>query len=215
MDRLAVLVPVLGRPWRVRALLDSIEATTDEAHVVFICDHGDTDEIRAINQDGRADIPLCVTGNYAEKITAGVGYTDEPLVFLAADDLTFRPGWFEAALAHMRDGVEVVGVNDLIPRRAGRERHATHFLMTRAYAERPCIDGSEGPLFTRYMHNFCDDELIGTATHRGVYAYAEESHVAHEHPMSGTAPDDETYRRGRMGFRQDRRRFNHREHLWK
>lgn len=204
---LAILVPALNRPHRVAPLLESIRETTPDAYVLFLCDQGDTDELREVL---RADADYeCCGGSYAEKINRGVELTEAPLVFLGADDLEHKPGWFEAAKAKL-DPAQVVGINDLIPR---RRIHATHFLITREYAEHPTIDGGRGPLHEGYGAWFCDDELIGTAEKRGVYAYAQDAHIEHLHPMVG-AEDDETYQLGRSQARQDKKRFLRRCALW-
>lgn len=207
----AVLVPVLGRPHRVHPLIESFTATTPDLRLLFIADPGDQPELDELARH-RADT-LIVEGNYAAKIRAGVEATTEPLVFLGADDLHPQPGWLEAATAYLRDGIQVVGVNDLIPR-PHRPTHATHFLMTREAALMPCIDGSPGPLCVAYSHSACDDELIGTATRRGIYSYAPDSHVQHLHPMNGKSEDDPTYRLGRAQYRRDIRLLHRRAHLW-
>jgi glycosyltransferase involved in cell wall biosynthesis len=217
---LAILVPVLGRPHRVAPLLETIEATTPgRPSVLFLADSGDDAEIAAIEraEDNHLGVLVLLNlegGNYAEKINRGVEVTCETFVFCGADDLGFKPGWFEAAKAAMTDDVEVVGVNDLLRRRPRRRGHATHFLMTRAYAERATIDDGRGPLHEGYGHNFVDDELIATATSRGAYAYAPNAHVEHLHWMNRRAEMDETYRRGRELFDADRIRFQERESLW-
>jgi len=206
----AVLVPVLGRPRRVEPTLRAFTETAP-ARVLFVADPGDTEELRALRRAG-ADF-IAPGGNYATKIAAAIDATGEPYVFTAADDLEPLAGWFEAALAAMQPtGIEVVGVNDLIHR---RRQHATHFLLTRAYAARPTIDGRIGPFFAGYWHWFCDDELIATASFRGAYAYAADAHVRHLHPSAGLANDDETYRRGRLRWRRDRRLFHKRRHFWR
>lgn len=222
MSELAILVPVLARPHRVRPLLESIAATVPEGtRVVFVCDPDDYPEQRAIHASLHDDAygPLAVQvatcdGGYAKKANAAVRATDEPLVMLAADDLDFQEGWFDAALDKLGGGVEAVGLNDLIDRPT-RPQHATHFLLTRRYAEQPTIDGQPGPLFEGYTGWFCDDELIGTATRRGVYAYAEDAHVEHLHHIAGKAFDDDTYRKGRAHAREDRRLFRQRIDLWR
>lgn len=206
-----MLVPVLRRPQNVKPLLESIRSTTPQAHVVFIADPDDVEEQRAIlKTDARM---ILLGGSYARKVNAAVKATTEDLLFIGADDLTFLPGWFEAARARLSDETQVVGVNDLIERRPERKDHATHFLMTREYAEQPCIDGGPGPLCERYDHSWVDNELIATATKRGVYAYAKDSHVRHEHPMAG-GEDDDVYRKGRARFRQDHTLFLRRSRLW-
>lgn len=206
-----ILVPVLARPWHVQPLLDSV-AQAGGCRVLFIPDPDDEAERDAIAAAGAEEMP--VTGGWAAKINTAVRATTEPLIFFGADDLRFRPGWLEAAHRRILDGAQVVGVNDLIPRRPARVGHATHFLVTREYALQPTIDGGRGPLCEIYDHSFVDDELIATARHRGVYAYAADAHVQHLHPMAGNAPDDDTYRRGRARFRLDRRIYRRRSLLW-
>lgn len=220
MSELAILTPVLGRPLSVAPLLDFIALATPSARVVFIADPDDESEIAAIREQTKrieTDVPtmrvdcLLHGGNYAQKIQEAIRQTDEPYVFLGADDLEPTEGWFEAAKSAMTGDIQVVGVNDGIER--GRE-HTTHFLLTREYAETPCIDGSPGPIFAGYGHNFIDDELIATAMSRNAYAYVSKALVVHRHPMAKTAPDDETYRRGRRSFARDRRIYNKRCPLW-
>lgn len=207
---LVVLVPVLNRAHRVQPLLDSFRETTpDPYRVLFICDPSDREERAAVEAAGGEQ--LAIGGSYARKINSGCERTDEPLIFLAADDLRPREGWFEAAKRRIEEGAQVVGINDLIRR---RQPLATHFLITRAYAKQPTIDGRRGPLYEGYVHWQTDQELIATATHRGVYAYAHDAHVEHLHVMNRKAPDDATYRKGRASSRRDRIRFQRREHLW-
>lgn len=211
----AFLVPVLARPHRVAPLLDAIEATTPGARVLFLADDYDRPEHEAIERElGREGVRVELDtrgGNYATKINSGVELTDEPLIFTAADDLDPQAGWFEAAQAALVHGAQVVGVNDLIER---SRHHATHFLLTRAYAEQPAIDGTRGPFFEGYSHWYCDDELLATARKRGVYAYAPDAEVLHLHPMAGRAEDDATYEKGRQRARRDRRLFAERTRLW-
>ena len=204
MNELVILVPVLGRPHRVRMVLDGFARTTPGARLCFIPDPDDQPEIEAIEAAG-GEILFALKAGYAAKINTAVAYTDEPLIFLGADDLIPAEDWLEKALAYMKDGIEVVGVNDMIQR--GR-RHATHFLMTRHYAQLPVITGERGPLCELYDHSCTDDELIETAKYRNAYAYAEDSHVTHLHPDNSTAVIDDTYRKGRRMIREDRK-------LWK
>ncbi len=217
---LAILVPVLERPHRVAPLLDSIEASTPGAHVLFLADPGDAAERAAIVEGMRAqrsDLSIGALldgGNYAEKINDGARRFLADFIFLAADDLEFQAGWFEAAKAAMTDGAEVVGVNDLLRRRAARRGHATHFLISRSYLDCGTIDEPEKLLHEGYDHSFVDDELIATAKKRGVYAYAAEARVRHLHWMGRSAPDDATYRKGRARFEHDRGLFHERSALW-
>lgn len=209
---LAVLVPVLARPHNVAPLLAAIASSTPKPYrVLWVCDPGDVDEHAAIAEhDGWMIAP---GGSYASKINVGCRLTDEELVLFAADDIRPHPGWLAAARERLIDGVQVVGLNDLIERPA-RPRHATHFLLTRHAAGLPCLDGAPGPLHEGYSHWRTDDELIATATHRGMYAYAPDAIVEHLHPMTGGADDDDTYRKGRANARRDGKLFYRRSVLW-
>lgn len=210
---LAFLVPVLGRPHRVRPLLESIAGSTQEPYrVVFIADPDDFDQQRAIHETD-ADLML-IGGGYGAKINAAVRATDEPLVFFGADDLHFHLGWLEAASAALQPGIGVVGTQDLCNRRVLRGEHATHFLVTREYAELPLIDGGRGPLCEEYPHEFVDDELVGTARRRGAWAFAAESVVEHLHPDAGKAPSDALYEAQAERMRRGRPIFNRRRRLW-
>jgi hypothetical protein len=213
---LVLLVPVLNRPHRVAPFLGAVESSTPGARVLFLADGDDEATLEAIEKE--VDRDLCIDlntdgGRYSEKCNRGVGLTSETLIFTAADDLEPRVGWFEAALASMVDSTEVVGINDLIDR-PRRPEHATHFLLTRRYAEQPTIDGGSGPFHTGYVHWYCDDEMVATARHRGVYAYAAAAEIDHLHPMVNLAPDDAVYAKGRENRRQDRRLFTKRSALW-
>lgn len=209
MPDIAFIIPVLDRPHRVAPLLSDLRC--DDVNPYFVPSPDDGPELEAL-EEAEAAIIGPVDGNYATKINEAVREVDEPLLFFGADDLSPDPGWSLVAIEYMRrTGVQVVGVNDFLPR---RREHATHFLVTREYAEQPCLDGSDGPLFTGYDHSFVDDEFIATACRRGEYAYCETAVVRHMHPHGRTAPDDATYRRGRARFHEDRKIFEERSRLW-
>jgi glycosyltransferase involved in cell wall biosynthesis len=215
---LAILVPVLNRPHRVMPLLESIKAATPDALVVFLSDPSDGREHAALAGVPWAGAPAALIdsegGNYAEKINRGVELTDTTYIFTGADDLDFHPGWFEAAVAQMTDEIGCVGTQDLCNRRVVRGEHATHFLLARWYAEQSCIDGSPGPLFEGYEHEFVDDELIGTARKRDVYAFAGDAVVEHLHPDVGKAPTDRLYQAQGERMARSRPLFEERRELW-
>lgn len=212
-------MPVLRRPHRVRPLLDSIEAATPESHrVLFVASPGDRDEIAALRQAAAEWIVLDRPpgrGDYQRKINAGVRATTEPLIFTGADDLAFHPGWLASAVARLSPGIGVVGTNDLGNRRVMAGEHATHSLVTRAYVEQfGTIDEPGKLLHEGYDHNYCDTEMVDTAKTRGAWVFVADSVVEHLHPHWGKGEDDEVYRRGQRGFRNDRRRYHRRRRLW-
>lgn len=211
----AILVPMLRRAHRVTPLLDSIAATAPQARVVFVCSPGDAGVLEAVAGHEHITVAGPKPGDYARKINAAVRHTTEPLVFMAADDLKFHPGWLEAATDQLGDGVGVVGTNDLGSKRVMAGEHSTHSLVTRAYIERfGTIDQRGVALHEGYPHEFVDDELVQTAMARGAWAFAPDSIVEHLHPSWGKAPTDELYEQQAKRMRAGRRIYRRRQRLW-
>lgn len=212
-EGVAILVPVLRRPHRVAPLLAAIEHATPEPHrVVFIADANDWDERAALDRAGAYYITTeAPTPNYPAKMNLGFAHTDEPFVFLGADDIHPHYGWLSIALRYMSPNVGVVGTNDGgVNRRVASGQHATHMLVRREYvdefgatfADEPGVLCHEG-----YGHCYVDDELVGAAQARNVYAHASDSIVEHLHPFGKKADDDKVYRLGRRSIPNDRALF--------
>jgi glycosyltransferase involved in cell wall biosynthesis len=213
-----VLVPVLRRPHRVEPFLESLtENTPPVFRVVFIPDTDDDLLLPVLEKAAaeREDVEvLPVKANYPRKINAGVRATDEPLIFFGADDLKFHSEWFERALKRMDEEVGVVSTNDLCNSRTMKGENATHPLVARWYAESPTIDGSPGPLFERYPHEYCDREFSEVARARGAFVYAMDSIVEHLHPLAGKAPPDDIYDQIKARMRIGRRIYATRRSMW-
>lgn len=212
-----ILVPMLGRPHRVQPLLDSIDASTPAAQVLFCVSPDDHEVHAAIDAAGRERITVrwAKFGDYARKVNAGYRTTGAPLIFLGADDLRFHPGWLTAARAQLTPGVGVVGTNDLGSPRVKSGEHATHCLVTRDYVDRyGVIDRPGAVMHEGYWHEFVDDELVETAKHRGAWAFAADSHVEHLHPNWGKSPTDPLYDQQRQRMRHSRPLYLRRRHLW-
>ena len=218
MSDVVILIPALGRPHTIESVLQSIRDTSD-ASVLFLLTRGDHDVEAEVDRLGAESIrsrPREV-GDYAHKINTGFMATDEPFVFLGATDIIFHPGWWEAVSSVLRhpSGVGVVGTNDLSTRRGGRRNHATHFIVRRSYIdEHGTIDEPGLVLHEGYVHEYVDDELIGTAKHRGAYHYCGDAVVEHLHPAWGKAPVDATYAKSVGRMRRSRALYRERCKLW-
>ena len=213
VDALVLLIPVLKRPQNVAPLLESIaEATPQPYRVLFIADSHDKAEHTAVRKAG-GQLLLC-DGNYAKKINLGVKATEEPLIFLGADDLRFHAGWLEAAARKIKGTIGVVGTNDLGNPRVVKGLHATHSLITRDYAERGTIDDPSRVLHEAYPHEFVDDEFIQTAKKRRAFAHASTSVVEHLHPLWNKGEWDEVYSPHKKRMAIGRRIYNKRRPLW-
>lgn len=216
-DDLVVIVPILGREHRVAPTVESVSKTVPAARLLFIPDPDDDPVRSAISDAGAEEIPS--PGNWAAKINLGISETEQSLIFTGADDLRFHEGWFEAATAKLSNPkIGVVGTNDLGNPRVKRGQHATHFLVTRAYAEWGTIDEPGKLLHEGYPHEYVDDELIATARARGAWAMALDSHVEHLHPAWGKADEraktDPIYAKITERMAAGREIFLRRRRLW-
>lgn len=214
----AILIPVLRRPHRVAPLVENIHANTPQPHrIVFICSPGDLAETVAVEATDADLLVLdepCGPGDYAKKINLGHTITTEPFLLFGADDLRFRPRWFENAVQHMTNQTGVVGTNDLGNPQVMAGAHATHPLVARWYADLGTVDEPGKPLHEGYDHNFVDNEFVGTAQARKAWAFARDSVIEHLHPSWSKATWDDVYERGRSGWHQDRRLFVKRSRKW-
>lgn len=215
MSSVAVLVPVLNRPHRIAPLLESIEAATPEPHrVIFGCsDQPTVDELDRcgawyVRDDGGAE------GTWAKRINRLYREVNEPYILTGADDLAFRPGWFQAALQTMGtlpEGSGVVGINDL------HNPAGVHFFIARSYVENVggVLDEPPGVVCCDvYPHSYTDDEIRATAQFHGRYAYSRESVIEHMHAGAGKAPHDEVYAMGLASMGPGLAIFQSRAHLW-
>lgn len=214
--QLVVLVPVLTRPRNVEPLIRSLAAATScDYRLLFIAESVDSRERTELRRCG-ADVLLVARTRrrYACKINDAVRATDEPLIFLAADDVRFHEGWDSHAIELLDETIEVVGTNDLLNPRVIAGTHSTHSLLTRRYAERGSIDDPNVVLHEGYPHEYVDDEFVQTALARGVMVFARDSIVEHLHPYNHKADVDATYRLGWQGRAVGKKLFDEREKLW-
>jgi hypothetical protein len=217
MAVVAILIPVLGRPHRIKPTIESVSAATPEPHrLLFLASPDDRATIAALEAAGADHLVVAEgRGSWACKINDGYRATTEPWIFTGADDLAFHPDWYPRALAWADEKTAVIGTNDIANPRVMTGQHSTHSLFRRSYVDdRGTVDGAELIMHEGYPHEYADDEAVATAMARGVYVHAFDSIVEHLHPNVGKAPDDDTYRLGRTGTREGKRLFLTRRRLW-
>jgi hypothetical protein len=205
-ERVAVIVPVLDRPQNAEPFMRSLRASTSLASVYAICNNDDDEQ--AWKTAGADQVIRTDVISFAQKVNYGYRYTNgEPYVFLVGDDVSFRPGWLDHALAvAVNTGAKVVGTNDTANSRVTSGEHATHMLINRDYIDEQGAswDGPGVICHEGYRHWYVDDEIVTAAKKRDVWAPALAAVVEHHHPLFGTAPDDETYRRGQRHAGKDK-----------
>lgn len=208
----AILIPVLDRPTRIEPLLANIAATTPEPHEVIFA----TSDDATINECNRLGAWQYIDDGdtWPNRINRLFHATDDPYVFLCADDVLFHDGWLPPLRAAQDDidpGAGGVSVpNDL------HNPRGTLALVARAYIDTMsgCVDEAGVVVWPGYAHNWADSELFETAKARSRYRYVPESVVEHLHPCAGKGTEDPTYAKGFETFAADQRRFASRRHLW-
>jgi len=200
-----VLVPVLSRPRNVSPLVESFRKSGTVGRLLFIANESDWDELAAIE---RAKSDLLVVpdalSTWPQKINEGYRCSSEPWMLLGADDIRFRPGWFEATSKLREHGFGVIGTNDLGNPAVLRGEHSTHPLIDRDYAdEMGTIDGPGEIVHCGYRHWCCDNEIVETAKARKAWAFCSSAVVEHCHPYWGKAEMDDTYRLGEAHRHED------------
>jgi hypothetical protein len=201
-------------------MLDTLAISTPEPHdILFICSPHDHVQIATIAEAGAPFMVLDELprdGDYARKINAAYRATDHEWFFTGADDLLFHPGWLADCgrfMGNRRHGV--IGTQDLGNRRVIMRQHSTHSLVRRSYIDRwGTIDEPGKVLYEGYAHNFCDDELVGTAKLRDAWIFATNATVEHLHPMWGKCDTDDIYTLGGLKFHSDQELYRKRRRLW-
>ena len=212
---IAVLIPTLGRPANVQRVIDDLEPTVrrDLIDPIFIVEAHDTATMDAIEAIQRTYIINRRSPSYAGAINTAVEMTTHDYLFIGADDLHFHDGWLDPLL-DLAQRYGLTGTNDLHNPEVLAGEHATHYLVTREYANLGTIDGHEPLLHEGYSHNYCDTEAIATAKHRGQFRPCLDSVVEHLHWAWGLAGMDDTYTKGAKNIHADQALFTSRSHLW-
>jgi len=205
----AIFIPTLYRAHNLPRLIDSLNRTGDfTPYLMFPCDDADTLNFA---RDNRISY-WCDQGDmrYVKRIQFMYENTTEPWFLTGSDDIVFHPGWYEAAQPYMETNT-VISFEDLCnPNVPG-----TNFLISRKYIETlsGVFDAPNTVLHQGYYHNFCDNELVGTARKRGMF-FKCSGIIEHFHHTVGKAANDMIYEMAQANFHNDAALCHSREHLW-
>lgn len=224
VSEIAVLLPVLDRPERAYAVVNSIrEASVVRHRIIFLCSPKDKTEILACQHTDVDDVHIVGwdpgPGDFARKTNWGYAITSEPFVFCGADDLTFTEGWdVEALRVAEETGAGVIGTWDGANPATMAGKHSTHPLVRRSYIEEcgGTIDDSGAIYCELYDHQCVDNELIELARTRNRWAFAEHSKIIHHHPIyDRSVKMDATYTKALAKGRDDISLFMRRRRMWR
>lgn len=236
-DRTLILVPVMRRPQNAITFMTSLRASLADESMVTVCaltDRYDVETAQAWYSQGamvdsrtyapHPDRPAAVGGTFAQKINTGYEQyinsgADRPYewVFVVGDDVTFHPGWLDAAqyTAH-RTGKQVIGTNDLGTDMVRQGLHATHMLLGREYLE-AAGGGWDGPgivCHEGYGHWYVDNEIIDAAKQRGQWEPCLDAIVEHNHPIFRRGREDAIYQLGQSTANADGELFRMRSQAY-
>jgi glycosyltransferase involved in cell wall biosynthesis len=213
-----IIIPTIGRPDRLAALVDNIDTVTATDHsITFVTEAFDTATIETVTALGLTPVINDRTENYAGAVNTAYEQSDADYLFAGADDLIFHPGWDQACLAGFDGWFGVVGTNDLLNPYVLAGSHSTHHLVARWYLDDVggVVDLGPGSFLPEcYDHNFTDTEFIGTAKMRARFRPCLDAVVEHLHVTTGRAPADATHERSVRAFAEDAAMYDDRRELW-
>lgn len=206
--KVSCIIPTRLRAAQARRCVDEFFATTAEHEVecIVVADH-DLDTVKAM-----AGSPALVLDNEMRRGAIrswNVGLmaaTGDAFVF-GADDLYWKAGWLDAALAALKTlpgESGMVGLNCL----DRDDDVATHFLITRQ-----CVVEVMGGVLAvpHYHHYWSDPEMVERAKQAGCYVFEPRAIVEHKSHMAGKAGNDMTYAEALRWFPKDEVIYNQRK----
>lgn len=201
----SILLPSAYRSARLELALESLFKTLDDNDVEILvsCVHDDADSLRVVQRYPINTIWLRERADYER----GAIWAFNKLAELATgdvladvdDDQIFHPGWLTNALRELdRLGGGVMAFNDL---KSDGNDYAAHFIVSRDFL-RQHMGGTLWP--PMYKSWWCDRELSDKAKAAGLYAWAQDAIVEHNHWSFNLSEMDETYSAGKQYHDIDR-----------
>lgn len=213
----AIFTPTSYRSQNIERLINSIRETS-EVTAYFIHPSDDGDSWKELNKQFQPhtknlfwwhDNPEGDT-RFVKRIQSMYEQTDEEWFLTGADDVVFHPGWLEEARPYMHTH-SVISFDDMCnPNVPG-----TNFLIRRSYIEEQSgvIDSPNTVFCQDYFHNFCDNELVETASKRREFVKCDGK-IEHYHHTIGKAENDKIYQLAQSRWNEDAETFHQRRHLW-
>jgi len=210
----AVIVPVLRRPWRAEPFMESWRASNPAGSAVYAVTDAEDRATRQAWFDAGAIVLTSDRGStYAQKVNYGLEATVEPWLLLVGDDVKFHEGWLEAAL-EAGQHADVVSTNDMA--RTDLDELAVHPMFSRRYLidRGASLDGPGLICHEGYKHWYVDNEWSFLARERGVMTYAAGARIEHLHPIFRKGETDEVYELGQSHAYEDSRLWILRKNLY-
>lgn len=176
--RIDVVIPSRDRHNGLLRAIASVALTTGgrDVRIIAVLDKEDPeshDLVRHLHGVKVVTMPdNYVHGHPQHKYQVGYEASDADWIVGAADDVTFRCGWLDAALSHPSQGF--VGLNDA----TRQDDLATLIMVTKEFTER-VMGGNFG--LPWYHSWWCDNEWRARVGEAGAYTVCRESVFDHHH----------------------------------
>lgn len=203
----AILIPSLGRPHRLKDVVDNLyENTKLPFDIHFMVNGIKSKKILDELQMPYEDDSEATDHRYVTRMNKLVRDVDGyKTVFFGSDDVVHHRLWLESALEEMeRQQKAVIVVNDL------RNPSGTQALVRTDYFPFLVHDDPSVAFHPGYQHNYADTEMFLTAEKYKQLGRAFESKVEHLHPIyqnQTSRPWDDTYRNAMSHWHEDAKLF--------
>lgn len=219
MNKIAILIPTMGRPERLKGILDQIEKHTISPHTVYIItepeDQATQDETNKLKTENVRLIINRAPHNYVTAINHGYHVSTEPFIFCGSDDIDFEPNWDEKMLVEFdkENPPGLVGARDSWAiTKTGK--HTSHFMVSREYIKTQggVEDEKETIYSSQYQHFNCDIETEQVAMKRGKFKMSKAFIEHHHFCQDSSVAYDQTYQKEQSKISRDMRTYNQRRH---
>jgi glycosyltransferase involved in cell wall biosynthesis len=202
-----IIIPTYKRLHRLRATYDQLwhEKVSVGANLIFVCHESDSESIAAVRAYGLEPVIDTQSPSGVNATNAGFRASTSEWVVIGQDDFTWPRGWLQKALAHTKDA-KIIGFYD------GYEPHIDMQHSVGWLVKRDVLP--DYFFFPGYHKNYSDNEFNDMAKSMGVWKFAEDVYVQHEHPGFTGAELDETYTHLEKHHAEDYNLYLSRQHLW-
>jgi hypothetical protein len=185
MSDLVVAVPVLGRPERLRLVLEAFS----DVRVLFLPDEFDVESVEELERLGAwfSFAPVVDefgVATYESKVNHAFLITEEPYLLYAADDVVPQSGWLARALEllEVNPRVGLLATNDESHHLVKAGKLATHGIVRRSYVFEfgsASLPDAGLVFYEGYRHWGCDAEASYVARGRDAFLFAPDVRLTH------------------------------------
>lgn len=211
---IAILIPTVGRPDRVKKIVKMIKANTQTPHTIYmITEPEDQATIDQIRETTAKLVLNKAPHTYVAAINLGYKLSTEEHIFCGSDDIEFTEGWDIKMLKVFQANPEIgfVGAWDSW-KITQTGKHASHFMVSRSYIQEfGGVEDEKNTIYSsQYQHFNCDIETEQVAMKRGKFQMSDAVIEHHHFIVNKRVEYDQTYSKEQSKINRDTRTYNQR-----